>query len=564
MYRSLWRKCLLMFGLAMWCVPISAGDGPRASYTITIGDPADRRVDVRLDIRGLSPNRHSLELRMPKGFAFVQLDEPVIDGPTSATANGRPATVTRGDDPYAWEVATSGASRVSVSYAIPMRHRDLPAVRERDAYEWPYVADDHAMLAMPTMLLLPEGVERARVRFVLPEDWACSAPWPRIGDGFVYEATAKALRSDYIAVGAWSMHEVRGNGYIVRIAIAPGQAELERIAVEPISKIVSAELELFGSNRRGRYLFLFGRADVRGASGSPKANSMTLMVHPSLLERGLAYLPHLVAHEFFHTWSGALFEAPDSLRWFSEGFTDYYAYQVSARLGLVSWEGLAGKLGSLMEQVSENPHFGSMALAEAGGPVFFTDRDAYRLVYDGGTLTAAWLDMAVRQHGKTLDDLMRVFINDPRWNQTGVAPSLDDFLRVVARFTDEPTAERFRAMVAEPFAMDPVEAFTAVGVAVRREQASADLSLRANLRNATVLDIDPMGVGYRVGVRAGDRFLVINGQKVANGKLIRDYWRQPVDGRIRVELVRDGRRVEIDEPVPEVVRYVVPAEPWEP
>ena len=89
-----------------------------------------------------------------------------------------------------------------------------------------------------------------------------------------------------------------------------------------------------------------------------------------------------------------------------------------------------------MANCESNPLNGQCSLTDAGGPRFFSDSNARDLVYQGGLLAAAALDARLRASdtGKTLDDLMRTFNNDPRWSLRGPAPTLDDFLGCVATF----------------------------------------------------------------------------------------------------------------------------------
>jgi predicted metalloprotease with PDZ domain len=298
-------------------------------------------------------------------------------------------------------------------------------------------------------------------------------------------------------------------------------------------------------------------------AGSPKTNSMTLSVEPRLVPVVDRYLPHLIAHEFFHTWTAAV-ETPDELRWVGEGFTDYYAWLVSARLGLGTWEEFAATLGEEMRKCAANPRRGEMSLVEAGGEVFFSDRNAYDLVYDGGLLIAAWLDRAIRaqKRGKTLDDLMRAFNNDPRWTGASAAPVLRDFVAVAERFTDGTTAAALERLVTQPYGFDPVDAFGQLGVTIRNEVTPPRMDLRANLDGTRVIDIDRNGIAYRVGVRANDRFVKINGQSVGDAREVRTAWRSPRDERIRVTLERAGETIEIDQALPQVEQFVVPVDPW--
>jgi predicted metalloprotease with PDZ domain len=534
-------------------------------YTVTLRSPADQRVEVSAELTGIDPSVPAVHWKMQQRFAFVRLPEPLLDGAVTATAAGAELTCER-RSAWEWVVTPGGQSALRLRYVVPLTHRTLDAVKTRDAYEYPYVADDHGMLVTPTLFAHPDNISigRMRVRFELPDGWEVVAPWRPAGEGEFDPGTTEALLNDLVAIGAWSVHRIRIGDFEGTIALAPGQDTLERAVVEPIRQIVACELALFGRPAAGRYLFLFSRPEIQGLAGSPKTNSMTLAVEPRLAPMAGRYLPHLIAHEFFHTWAAGV-QMPGELRWVNEGFTDYYAYLVPARLKLSTWEEFARTLGEKMQSCAANPLRARMSLAAAGGEVFFRDKNAYNLVYDGGLLLAAWLDRAMRQRGddKTLDDLMRALNNNPRWADGTEAPTLDTFIAQVQQFTSAETAEQLRRFVTRAYDFDPVAEFTAVGVAVQPTRTPPRMDLRANLDGTKVLDMDQSWITYEVGIRPGDRLTKINGQPVTNAGEVRTAWRKPVDGRIRVTLERGGKKVNIDEPLADTRGFDVPAEPWQ-
>ena len=541
--------------------------GPALVYEVTIEDPAQQLVEIALTVSAWPASLPEMRLVMENGHSFVRLEEPLLEGPLVAFAGEVSLQVNR-LDPFTWEVETGGATEVEVRYRVPLTHREIPEVAARAAYEFPYLDADHGMLTSWTLFVAPRDPlpERARVVMNLPDGWRSVAPWPSDGPHAFVPKDGRSLLHDLIAVGHWHWHEVQVGDFTGTIAIAPGQDTLEQMAVEPIRRIIENELALFGLPAEGKYLFLIGRPDLRGFAGSPKTRSMTLAFEPTAVGRGVAALSHLIAHEFFHTWGAAQFEAPDELRWFNEGFTDYYAYLVSARIGLMRWEEFAGRLGEAMKQCAQNPSFGTLSLADAGGEIFFREGDAYNLVYGGGMLVAAWLDRAIRAQGegKTLDDFMRAFVNDPRWEHGKRKPDIADFIATLCDYVDADTSSLAEDLVLSPYELDPVELFGGLGIAVERTETRAQLSLRANLDGTKVRDIDPSGPAARLGIKAGDRFIEVNGEAVTDPGEVHRAWRMAGagDGRIRVTLERAGKQVTIDEAIPDELRFTVPVDPW--
>jgi len=150
--------------------------------------------------------------------------------------------------------------------------------------------------------------------------------------------------------------------------------------------------------------------------GSPKTNSMVLAVDPRMMSQGIRHVGHLIAHEFFHTWGGERVQLPDELRWPTR----------ASRTTMRTWSArgwacchgeFAGVLAEQMQAAERNPQIGQLSLADAGGPRSSGTTGRAKLVYQGGLIIGAWLDRAIRatRRGKSLDDLMRAFVNDPRW-----------------------------------------------------------------------------------------------------------------------------------------------------
>ena len=442
----------------------------QAHYDLHVS-PEDSMVDVVARFSGLPDG--PLVLSMSPEGSFVRLDQPLLAGRLEAQA-GDTALDVEWTRPYGATIQTGGATEIECRWSVPQTHRELDAVRAHsDGYEWPYLDEDHGLLVTATLIFRPDKqAVDSTVRVHVPDGWSVEAPWPEREPGlFVPDA---GLTYDLLAVGNWERHEVELEGFRATVLVAPGQDGLMDAVAGPIETIVKAELELFERAPRERYLFLFGLSSLQGFAGSPKHGSMTLTVGAPAISRADKYVPHLVAHEFFHTWAASTTRLPDELRWFNEGVTDYYAHLISARTGLTSWDEFAAQLGRAMTTVETSPLWGASSLAEAGGPRFFEGADHYHLVYSGGLVLGAWIDLALRtRHGTTLDAAMRTFLNDPRWSDRNVDPTPADWYAVLAKLGDEELASTVASLAEEPVEVDFVALFTDVGVPVQRTDSDA-------------------------------------------------------------------------------------------
>jgi predicted metalloprotease with PDZ domain len=465
--------------IAIICLGTACGlrpDPPRVIYHVHVIEGDAPRVEVTVEMSGLPSRIGPLRLGMNSRYAFIMPEAALLTGePRLSGAAGGSITL-RPDGPFDWRADLDGARDLLLRYTVPLEHRDLPGVAGRDEYEQPFLAAKHGMLATGAIFIAPLNIGdfELGVRFETPTGWPILCPWEEIEPGLFSPESVAALREDLVAIGDWTLIETERGGCRVQIAVAPGQPRVEQVAAPFVAQIVEAELALFDMRPRARYLFLFHPGRPNFFAGSPKTGSMTLQLsadprHPF----SLADLSRLVAHEFHHTWVHGLYVPPDELRFFNEGFTDYYAHLVSARLGVIGWPLFAGDLAERMERLARNPLAGELSLADAGGPAFFEDRNANDLVYHGGLLLAALLDLEIRRRAPDhdLDRFMRDFNNDPRWGWER-APALTDLLAAVSRDTDAEFAARFEAWIRNPWQFDPVTAFGESGVSVERRQGA--------------------------------------------------------------------------------------------
>lgn len=538
----------------------------QAAYTFTIDDPAKEEVEARLVLSELAPDSKPLLLTMPQGFAYVRLESPRLTGDVTVVGDG---PVIERSGPYSWGVDPKGAAEVTLEWTVPLDHRSVPEIRGRDEYEYPYLNPDHGMLVMATMAVIPgeENVHSVelpiRVDFEVPEGWAVHAPWPQNDDGSYRPRTLGDLSDDLIAVGRWDTHVQDAGGMDITFAFAPGQEQLKAGVVERAAPVVKGIVEHFGGKVQDSYLVLFGEPTPGGYGGSPKTNSMTLFVGPDLpVDFALEGVVHLIAHEFHHTWQRAYNQPVDELRFVAEGFTDYFAYFVPWRIGMVSDEEfqatLSGKLGE-----AETAHRAELtSMQVAGGPAFFQGGTALQLVYAGGLVTGLWLDLALRQgeNPTTLEEIMRAYYASGRWKDNPQATPAQ-FWETLEQAGFGDVAKRVQRITLSEQPVDWVRAFASIGVPVERTIVPVELSVRANFDGTTITAIDPSGCGGMIGLRSGDTLMKVNGIEVEDEAQVREAFPQLVDGEFVIELERaDGTSAQIKAARPEQVNYALPKE----
>lgn len=126
-----------------------------------------------------------------------------------------------------------------------------------------------------------------------------------------------------------------------------------------------------------------------------------------------------ISHENFHTWNGneMMPKLPGgSMYWFQEGFTEYYAYVLNLRSGLITPQDFQHVIRQKMHSYYTSSE--RNATNQRVEEYFFSDNPDLRwLPYDQGFLLALRWDKKIKQatHGtQSLDDVMRGLLQTVR------------------------------------------------------------------------------------------------------------------------------------------------------
>lgn len=242
----------------------------------------------------------------------------------------------------------------------------------------------------------------------LPTDWRVATLQPRSGNSYHVDQVLDAvfvvgpLRSRQFNVGprtltaaihgAWPVDDASVLGALNEIA-----GSLHRLAADAWTP--------------GDYLVGAGRVpgSVPGYSSGGQVIGRSAIVYvggraPGRLEYR-SWL-HTTAHELTHWYipTGFRFaEVPPS--WFAEGFADYLALKILFVGDLIEVAEFIGELDQRWLRYRNNPRFGTQSIVEAEAT--FWEEDAYRFIYDGGSLAALLLDLGFRDRGGSLERVLR-------------------------------------------------------------------------------------------------------------------------------------------------------------
>lgn len=214
-----------------------------------------------------------------------------------------------------------------------------------------------------------------------------------VGGDFRIEATKAAGKPVYVAIrGTWQFKD----------------AEL----AEAVSKVIENHRNFWNDHSQNYYLVSLVPVDegpnAMSFGGTGLNDSFALFATPNATVNRIR---GLIAHEYAHNWVpaklGRMPEPEQQLYWFSEGFTEFYTYQLLHRGGLISLDEFIQKNNELVREYYMLP-----VRTEPNERIvrdFWSNRDVQRLPYLRGFLFATNLNAAIKRasNGKqSLDDVM--------------------------------------------------------------------------------------------------------------------------------------------------------------
>jgi len=259
------------------------------------------------------------------------------------------------------------------------------------------------------LFLTTSGVTDAAVTFHLPAGWRAATPWDAAGEHRFIARTVDRLTQNSIVLGIFPSTQVQVGAFRITVAV-PGATAMPPLLTKALKQIGVTATSLFDQTPPGTYLMTFFREDSE--DGESYENSAAITSPDPFDRTGMIVTGNTLVHELLHHWIGGQI-APvehDSMAWFTEGFTEYYANVATARSGAVPPALILRKMNNQVAgylYFFESSLFRGVTLADAG-----KKKGAYRFgVYNGGWGLALHLDVLLRTESggrRSLDDVMRL------------------------------------------------------------------------------------------------------------------------------------------------------------
>ena len=415
-----------------------------------------------------------------------------------------------------WIVMNLNKFPITLNYKVLLQHDGVSWAPGPD--EAPYAQED--CIFWPGYALFVYGeTSNIELSFHVPDHWNVSTPWHRIG-GEKHRFTITD-RDDliyaYMVLGTHSERVAKSEEAEVVLAIGGRFKTAANEIQDTVTAFLQAYSEIFGGTPKGRMLFVANPYGEEGhMEGGVSGRSISVLIGGTLDETSKRFWVPLVGHEVVHIWNGTAINFREQEYWFSEGFTEYYSRIVSAGLGLTSENEFLENLERACEAyLSKQGHLSIYKAGEDKG----TNRG---LVYQGGSLVAAALDVQIRkltQNRNNLDDVMKQMYQE--FGLTRVPYTLEDVVRIVNQITGEDFEPFFHSYVSGTKRLPLTEYLADAGIDVRiefgEELPSGNYVIHQMLR---INSLTQTGKGLiihrspKVGYQDEDNLIAINGKSV--------------------------------------------------
>lgn len=426
------------------------------------------------------------------------------------------------DGPGAWIVAAPPGTPITATYRVVSAY-DHDPTDSNSHQSWPVIRPGWMFAVGEALFAQPEDHDKSPATF----EWT-GAP---MGFGFASDLehlagpNRKATRPgtvddvlESVVVGGWDLRliEKRIDGARLRVAIVGRYGFSDKDFAAQVFDILKTE-RAFWAEPAQPYLVAMsptlGEARRFSVSGTGRTDAFALWVDPGA---GQADLRWLLAHEYFHTWNpialGSLPEGPTEPLgyWFSEGFTDYYAWKLMLAGGQFGPAEFARRWNETLRAYAISP------LKSAPNTVvmtnFWTSQDAQKLPYYRGAILAAVLDQQARAKGSSLDAAMRELRRMAAVKgETRHADELFPFAYEAATGIDPRPMIRRHMVEGEPLALTDGALGPCFQVATQQVAAfdrgwDPDATRAAGM---TLAGVKPDSPAYAAGLRDGMKLLEI-------------------------------------------------------
>ena len=381
-----------------------------------------RDIRVRVSFRPRADGQPT-PLRLPSAWAgWSDLHRSIV-GLEAASPN---VVVEPTDNPAIWLARSSSAGEVAIGYRV---HQDWAGPIRRPHYFRAIAQPDVAVINGQNALVIPDLASDAKVAVVvdwrgLPDGWRAATSFGA-GAHSVGMVTEPELRDALFVAGAFRWRDTTVNGTPLTIAMFGNARVPDSMVVRMSASVLEAERAFWSERTSAPYLVV--RVPVQSGLGGTAFTNATAMYSDSASRpEGFG---QTLAHEMFHAWLGRrlTIAGPEGVgKWFTEGFTDFYADRFALALGIIDRDEFLVRVNRAIRDYYMSPV--RNAPSDSVAKSYWTDAAMSRLPYQQGYLIAGYLDAKARESSggtSTLDSALARLLRLPR---DGNAVTTDDII----------------------------------------------------------------------------------------------------------------------------------------
>ena len=332
-----------------------------------------------------------------------------------------------------WVIETKNDLPLTLQYKVLINHdeREWPFGRN----EAPYVQENCIFLPGYAVFIVSE-VKDIQLKVNVPDNWHVSTPWEQIASDtqhFVCE-NQNDLMFAYLVLGDYSKRLAKfGDAEVVIATGGRFKASIDEVQ-STIESLLHGYSDVFDATPPGKILFVANPYGEKGhLGGGASGRSISVHIGGELDKASRRFWLPLVGYMVSALWvGGQAIDFKEQEYWFSAGFTGYYSDIVAVCLGLTSETNFLRRFERRWESYLSRQ--GELSIREAG-----EDKSANReLVYDGGSLVAAALDLQIRnltENRSSLDDVMKQMYRE--FGLTDDTFTMGDVIRIVNQIAGE-------------------------------------------------------------------------------------------------------------------------------
>jgi len=484
--------------------PVTRSPTDTLAYDFTPLDADGTRRDIGVTLSFPSGPAGVTTLVLPSAWAGQPDLYRAITALTATTSDVR---ITPTADSSRWTVVAPAGRRVTVSYRL---HQDWSGALAPPLYHRAVAGRDLMVLVGENSLVYPQYSPADSVIvetrwLTLPDGWRVASSF---GDGSPVPAhtTVRDLQESLFIGGLLRWQALTVRGHRVLIASAGASVFPDSVFTEMTASLMGRERAFWSDDATDYYLV--ARIQIaRSGGGTAFTHALAMYADSGIPASSFG---QTLAHEMFHEWNGRRFRlvgtdsTEGSTKWFSEGFTDFYADRIVDATGVMTHAEVLRNINRAIREYYLSPVRNTPQDSVAAR--YWSDPNMKQLPYQQGYVIAGYLNALVHRATAahlSLDSVMRTIMRHASADGTFTQ---DEFIRAFPQSVRRDVRGALARFIQAGQTI-PVEAigFGSCLAVEQQPRFAFDLGFDADIsaRERVVSGVRPGSAAERAGLRNG-------------------------------------------------------------